>query len=134
MLFAVSASPQATVNQIYTRSAIVGDAGFAAGNIIVDAPLVMTRDETGKVHLTLGLGPAVGLIVAGSGGIGGTPTQAFIDTAHVTYRTAPPAGPGVCDIGTGGWAAGNGYFYVCVVNQAGDGFIWARTALDAGWQ
>ena len=131
LVFAVAGIPQASTNQLYTRTAIIGDPGLKWGNVIVDAPIIMSRDARGRVHLSLGLASAPQLILAGAEGM---PTQAFIDTSYVTFRTQVPTVPGPCVIGTGGWAAGNGYFFACVANAAGDGFIWARTALDPDWK
>ena len=113
----------ATVNQIYVLSAIAGDAALKSGTVILDAPLTMTRDDLGRVHIGLGLSSAPGLILSQSPG---QPVQARIDTAYVLYRTEPPDGPGPCDLGSGGIAAGNGYLYIPVLNDSKDGFVWAR--------
>ena len=62
------------------------------------------------------------------------PVQVSLDTAYVLYRTAPPTGPGPCDIATGASAASaDGYRYDCIPDGTGKGFKWARSPVETDW-
>lgn len=144
LLFCTLAIPQATVNQLYTLSAVKGDAGLANGNVILDAPLTLTRDATGHVHQGISTTPMAfgkGFAVATSG----ASIQVFLDTSYVSYRTTAPTGPGPCsntiapdqNEGTAVWAIDqDGYFYACNDSRDAPGvFVWYRlpTPMVATW-
>lgn len=127
------ATPQATVDQFYVNSALKGDAAYAYSTIRLDDPLSLYRDSNKNIHLTA----ATAKISAGKGitmaQSPNTPVQISVDSAFVAFLADPPTGPGKCDRGTGAWASDNSFFYFCVPNVTGDGFVWSRVAMQTTW-
>jgi hypothetical protein len=114
--------------------------GVASGDyrwLRIDPPLRLTWDTgvCGPPHL--GIAPFAPNIAPGPGiamvTVPNSPTQVMVDDAVVAVRAAVPAQSGVCAAGTGSWAADQSYFYFCVPNGAGNGFVWARTQLSTSW-
>jgi hypothetical protein len=50
-LFASALFPQATTNEVYTYSALQGDAVYVYGTVRIDSPLTLMRDSGGTPHL-----------------------------------------------------------------------------------
>jgi hypothetical protein len=121
-------SPPAAISAYYRLAG--NDTGpYPYQWLVVDPPLTLTFDGTSP-HLGIQIGQ--GFIVAGP--------ALSPDTAFITYRMQPPTAAGSCTqqlssqgAGTGAWAADNSFFYFCVPDGTGQGFIWARTPLQTSW-
>lgn len=53
ILAPVGASPQATTNEVYVLAAVAGQANYKLQTVRIDAPLTLTIDSLGVLHLGL---------------------------------------------------------------------------------
>lgn len=54
LLLSITASPQATTNEIYVMAAQTGQENYQYQTVRIDAPLTLTKDSLGVVHLGTG--------------------------------------------------------------------------------
>ena len=93
ILFTLVAVPAATVNQLYCLNAIAGDAGLKNGTVILDPPLTMTRDTSGRVHIGFSAPPvSVRVFSAVTSDDGLLPV---IDSRALVYRNGLLQSPGI---------------------------------------
>ncbi len=98
-ILAICAGASATLNQFWVQVALPGDNAQKFATVLVDAPLTISRDAAGRVHLGVALPPplapqvGMGLI---SLQVAGSPDYRMqIDGAIIPFRVIPPpAGPG----------------------------------------
>lgn len=65
---------------------------------------------------------------------GGKPPTMHVLRDFFANRVDPPAAAGSCwPDGRGSWATDRQFFYVCVPNEAGTDFVWARMPLQVEW-
>ena len=65
---------------------------------------------------------------------GGKPPTMHVLRDFFANRVDPPAAPGACfPDPRGSWATDRQFFYVCVPNEVGTDYVWARIPLQVEW-